>query len=232
MRDETAENARKPKGGNGGNVCALMRGGILELGMAPGGALDEVEIARRFGVPRSPVREAIIRLAAEGLVQSLKNRGATASHFDMEPLPGHFDVQTLLFRATARLAAERGGDDAVAQLSAIEADLDRAIVAKDPYGVVAFNPPFISRSRRSAGTAGIATGSRRSRIGVSASCASRCGRTASSCRRTSSAGTASRSRRSARDVEADAAAGAADAQIVRDEVSRMMMHATAVRLPP
>lgn len=71
--------AGKPKGANSGNIYAELRRDILELRLAPGAVLDEMEISRRFGISRSPVREAIIRLTAEGLAQSLKNRGATVA---------------------------------------------------------------------------------------------------------------------------------------------------------
>lgn len=232
LRDETAENAKKPKGGNGGNVYAQLRRDILELRMAPGAALDEVEIAHRFGVSRSPVREAIIRLAAEGLVQSLKNRGATVSHFDMESLPAYFDAQTLLFRVTARLAAERGGDNAAAELSAIQAELDRAIAARDPYGVIAFNRTFhlaiaeIGRNRwyRDWLAQILDQGQRIMRLYVRAHSELVPHDQLGWHRHLIEA-------IGARDVEAADSAGAADARIVRDEVSRMMMHGAAARLP-
>lgn len=133
---------KQPKGSNSGNVYSELRRDILEMKLAPGSLLDELDIARRFGTSRSPVREAIIRLTAEGLAQSLKNRGATVSTFDIESLPAYFDAQALLYRLTARLAAQNGGVAAAAQLRSIQDDLDAAIAKKDPYGVIAFNRAF------------------------------------------------------------------------------------------
>ena len=51
---------------------------IVRGTLAPGQTLDEMELARRFGVSRTPVREAIRQLAASGLVETRPHRGALA----------------------------------------------------------------------------------------------------------------------------------------------------------
>jgi DNA-binding GntR family transcriptional regulator len=133
---------RKPRGGSVDMVYAALREDILDLRRAPGDVLDEAEIATTFGLSRSPVREAIVRLTAEGLAQTLKNRGAIVSRLDIDALPGYFDAQTLLFRMTARLAAQRGGAAAAARLARIQADHERIVSARDPYGVIQNNRLF------------------------------------------------------------------------------------------
>ena len=52
-----------------------------------GQLLDETELAKRFQLSRSPVREALIRLAAEGLVQTLRNRSSIVAPFDVAAIP-------------------------------------------------------------------------------------------------------------------------------------------------
>ena len=86
-------------------VCDQLRADILNLKIAPGTLLDESELAARFELSRSPVREALIRLSAEGLVQMLPNRSPVVTPFDIAEVPSYFDAIELMYRATCRLAA-------------------------------------------------------------------------------------------------------------------------------
>lgn len=133
---------RKPRGGNVDRVYWALRDDILELRRTPGEVLDEAEIAATFALSRSPVREAIVRLTAEGLAQTLKNRGAVVSRLDIEMLPAYFDAQTLLFRVTSRLAAQRGGQAAAERLLGIQARHEEIVAARDPSGVIVNNRLF------------------------------------------------------------------------------------------
>ena len=60
--------------------------------LSPGAALDESELARRFAVSRTPVREAIRQLAAGGLVEARPHRGAVVARPDAERLIGMFEA--------------------------------------------------------------------------------------------------------------------------------------------
>src|ERR1700704_4403360 len=60
--------------------------------LAPGAALDETELAERFKVSRTPVREAIRQLAASGLVDARPHRGAVVARPDEERLVGMFEA--------------------------------------------------------------------------------------------------------------------------------------------
>lgn len=133
---------RAPRGGAVDLIYASLREDILELRRAPGEVLDEAEIAAAFDMSRSPVREALVRLTAEGLAQTLKNRGAIVSRLDIEALPAYFDAQALLFRATARLAALNGGPKGADGLAAIQAEHERIAASRDPYGVIGSNRRF------------------------------------------------------------------------------------------
>jgi DNA-binding GntR family transcriptional regulator len=139
---QSTELERKPRGGSVDFVYSALREDILELRRAPGDILDEAEIASTFGLSRSPVREAIVRLTAEGLAQTLKNRGAVVSRLDIEMLPAYFDAQSLLFRVTSRLAAQRGGPEAAARLSRIQSQHEEIVKARNPNGVILNNRLF------------------------------------------------------------------------------------------
>ena len=58
---------------------------ILDGRLAAGARLGEVELADRLGVSRTPVREALTRLGAEGLVELSPNRGARVATLDLSP---------------------------------------------------------------------------------------------------------------------------------------------------
>lgn len=77
--------------------------GVLE----PGAALDETELAKRFGVSRTPVREAIRQLAASGLIEARAHRGAVVAQPDADHVAGMFEVMAELEALCAGYAAER-----------------------------------------------------------------------------------------------------------------------------
>jgi DNA-binding GntR family transcriptional regulator len=75
--------------------------------LAPGAALDETDIARRFSVSRTPVREALRQLAASGLIDTRAHRGAVVARPSIERLTGMFEAMAELEAMCAGLAAER-----------------------------------------------------------------------------------------------------------------------------
>jgi DNA-binding GntR family transcriptional regulator len=80
---------------------------IVRGSLRPGTALDETDIARRFGVSRTPVREALRQLAASGLVEARAHRGAVVAQPSIERLSAMFEAMAELEALCAGLAAER-----------------------------------------------------------------------------------------------------------------------------
>ena len=80
---------------------------IVRGQLAPGAALDETELARRFSVSRTPVREAIKMLAASGLVEVRAHRAALVARPTHEHLIGMFEVMAELESLCAGYAADR-----------------------------------------------------------------------------------------------------------------------------
>src|SRR6266852_6126103 len=97
----------RPKGTGMQRVYAQVREDIIGLRLSPGADLDEASLEERFGVSRTPVREALIRLASEGLIVLLPNRGARITHIDIGDVPQLFEALELCQRATIRWAAMR-----------------------------------------------------------------------------------------------------------------------------
>lgn len=105
--------------------------------LRPGTVLGEVEQAARLGVSRTPLREALGRLAADGLVAQVSPRVTVVTDIDADDIRALFAVRRALEETAARIAADRGAADVFATLadefSAIEpaGDLDRY------YGLIA-----------------------------------------------------------------------------------------------
>jgi DNA-binding GntR family transcriptional regulator len=80
---------------------------IVRGALAPGAPLDETELAQRFSVSRTPVREALRQLAASGLVESRAHHGAVVARPSLERLTAMFEAMAELEALCAGLAAER-----------------------------------------------------------------------------------------------------------------------------
>jgi DNA-binding GntR family transcriptional regulator len=97
-------------------ATAGLRQAILDGELAAGARLGEADLAARLGVSRTPVREALSRLAAEGLVDLSPNRGARVASFSAEELEGIFAVRLALEPLAAARAAERAAAADVTRL--------------------------------------------------------------------------------------------------------------------
>ena len=80
---------------------------IVRGTLPPGSGLDETDLARRFNVSRTPVREALRQLAASGLIDARAHRGAVVARPSLERLTGMFEAMAELEAMCAGLAAER-----------------------------------------------------------------------------------------------------------------------------
>lgn len=81
---------------------------IQEGSLAPGTVLAETEQAARLGVSRTPAREAIGRLVADGLVTQLSPRVTVVSGFDRDDIEALFELRRALEEQSSRIAAKRG----------------------------------------------------------------------------------------------------------------------------
>lgn len=115
---------------------------ILSGQMAPGEALDEVELARRFGVSRTPVREAIRLLAAGGLVQSRPHRSAIVARPGRSELIAMFEALKELEAICAGLAAERMTEPELVTVNEINARLGEVVARGDAQRYHEINEQF------------------------------------------------------------------------------------------
>ena len=110
--------ATRPKAQRGAiQVYEALRDDILWLRIAPGTAIDEVALAARFEISRTPVREALMLLAGDSLVVFLPNRTSIVPPLSLHNMGEYLDMYLLLSRAVVRgvvLAAD-GVDRALLQ---------------------------------------------------------------------------------------------------------------------
>ncbi len=149
MRSETgddegpAETAQSRNRGFGvQKVYATLRQEILEMALPPGEPLDETRLSGRFAMSRTPVREALVRLASEGLVTTLPNRNTIVSTIDLETLPVYFDALTLMYRVTTRLAAQHRTLSDLERIESHAAAFDAAVGQADALAMIGANRDF------------------------------------------------------------------------------------------
>ncbi len=143
MADETKPGLPERRRGSGVQmVYDVLRDEILDLAMAPGSPIDEVQLAERFGVSRTPVREAIVRLAGEGLITTLPNRSTFVAPIDYLNLHTYFDALVLMYRVTTRLAAENHTVRDLEEIRARQSEFAAAVEAQDALAMIATNAAF------------------------------------------------------------------------------------------
>jgi DNA-binding GntR family transcriptional regulator len=97
---------------------------IVTLELAPGAVVREPELTERLGIGRTPVREALRRLAQERLVEVFPRRGMFVTKVDVRDLARLCEVRLALEPEAARLAAERATQADLAELRAVLTELD------------------------------------------------------------------------------------------------------------
>ncbi|GAB2600486.1 GntR family transcriptional regulator [Kocuria himachalensis] len=104
-----------------------LREDIVEWRLLPGQVLGEVEQSERFGISRTPIREALSRLTADGLAEAHRGRGVVVSQVSLEDVRALFELREALDCRAARLAARRRDpvvfQELAAELEAVVAQL-------------------------------------------------------------------------------------------------------------
>jgi DNA-binding GntR family transcriptional regulator len=130
----------------------LIRAAIYEGRLEPGERLKEEELAQELGLSRTPVREALLTLQAEGLVLAAPKRGAVVRTYTEEDLIDMYDLRAVLEGFAARRAAQRITAEQLATLDRTN-DQFRALRKKrDLFGMIRENLLFHTTIAEAAGT--------------------------------------------------------------------------------
>jgi DNA-binding GntR family transcriptional regulator len=104
---------------------------LVEGKIAPGSKLNERELAESLHVSRTPIREAIRRLAADGLVELIANRGAIAVQLSLEDVIHTFNVIADLEGFSGELAANNISDATLSELEALQYEMMASYARRD-----------------------------------------------------------------------------------------------------
>jgi DNA-binding GntR family transcriptional regulator len=120
-----------------------LRDAILSEQLAPGARLHQDELARRLGVSRAPVRDALNRLENEGLVKTLsRTGGVVVAEASEQEMVGIYELRAILDSASTRLACDRMSDEDLKQLAVIVDETERATRANDLQAIVQAHAQF------------------------------------------------------------------------------------------
>ena len=107
-------------------VAELLRQRIFSRELEPGGWIDELKIAEEYGISRTPLREALKVLAAEGLVTMKVRRGAYVTEVSQQDLADVYHLLSLLEADAAGVVAERATEAQLHTLQVLHAELEAA----------------------------------------------------------------------------------------------------------
>jgi DNA-binding GntR family transcriptional regulator len=114
-------------------VAELLRQRIFARELEPGSWIDELRIAEALGISRTPMREALKVLAAEGLVTMKVRRGAYVTEVNDKDLRDVYHLLALLESDAARVVALNASAEQMAQIQALHQDLEKAIGDRDRF---------------------------------------------------------------------------------------------------
>ena len=104
---------------------------IVDGDLEPGGKVPEKALTERFGVSRTPLREALKVLAAEGYIRLIPNRGSVVSKLTIEVLEEAFPVIAALEGAAGELACHNASDEEIAAIRKLNDTMHAAFEAGD-----------------------------------------------------------------------------------------------------
>ena len=114
-------------------VAELLRQRIFKRELEPGSWIDELRIAEEYGISRTPLREALKVLAAEGLVTMKVRRGAYVTEVSEKDLRDVYHLLSLLESDAAGQVAAQGQAAALGELGALHDELEAAVHDRDRF---------------------------------------------------------------------------------------------------
>lgn len=114
-------------------VAELLRQRIFDRTLEPGSWIDELKIAEEFGISRTPLREALKVLAAEGLVTMKVRRGAYVTEVSEKDLRDVYHLLSLLESDAAAVVASTMTPEQLTELETLHQDLEKQVHDRDAF---------------------------------------------------------------------------------------------------
>lgn len=125
-----------------GDAAELLRLAILDGTLRPGERLKETQLAERFGISRTPIREALVHLGVEGMVIQVPNKGATVREYTPDDIDDAYELRALLEGHAGRRAAASIDPETLAELFASCERFAGLTAPKDHVELTAENKVF------------------------------------------------------------------------------------------
>jgi DNA-binding GntR family transcriptional regulator len=142
VNDVEDNEGKRPRGAGWKDVYTTLRNEILSLVLKPGQLLDEMSLAERFDMSRSPVREALIRLASDELVVTLANRSTIVAPIEVATFPKYVEALDIAQRMNTRLAAALRTDADLKTISKRLKEFEAAVKAGNHLAMSEANKRF------------------------------------------------------------------------------------------
>jgi DNA-binding GntR family transcriptional regulator len=120
-------------------VYDALRYAIISLSIEPGSVLEEAALCRQYKVSRTPVREALIRLSSEGLVELQPNRGARVATLQFIDVVDHYEAMEVFQPIACHFAAVRATPADIKDIKGRLAKFVAAVERQDYGGIIRFN---------------------------------------------------------------------------------------------
>ena len=133
------------------SVADRLRSLILNRHLGPGERLVQDDLAEQLGVSRTPIREALHALAADGLVVLSPRKGASVAAFSLEDLKDLYSIRIPLEGYGALLATRAVGPEDVAKLHALVEQMERLFYAGNRWELLVVNRQFYATFYATAG---------------------------------------------------------------------------------
>jgi DNA-binding GntR family transcriptional regulator len=123
-------------------LCSMIEDEILTFKLKPGDKLDESRLAEKYGTSRTPVREALRRLSADGLVELRPHKGAIVSRIGIRDLVELYEVLAELEGAAGRLAAKVCAQGDIEAILSAQEECRELASRNDVQGYIQSNDAF------------------------------------------------------------------------------------------
>ncbi|WP_298610976.1 GntR family transcriptional regulator [uncultured Thiothrix sp.] len=124
------------------NLYSDLKRQILTMELEPGTSLDETTLSEEYQISRTPLREVFRRLAGEGYLEIVSNRGATVASMSHKTLRNFFMTAPMLYAAVGRLAAMNATPKQIESLRSAQREFRNAALRQDSEGLIFWNDRF------------------------------------------------------------------------------------------
>jgi DNA-binding GntR family transcriptional regulator len=115
---------------------------ILTMVLEPGVSLDEKSLSEQYSISRTPLRDVFRRLAGEGYLTLVNNKGASVSSMNHKTMRDFFITAPMVYASIGRLAAENAKTDQIEAMKTANARFNQSIKDSDPLEVIYWNDRF------------------------------------------------------------------------------------------